>query len=209
MAKSVEFFFDLSSPWTHLAFHNIQPLAERACATIAWRPFLVGGIHNQVNSAYVESRANDMASPKWRQLGQSLMDWAARSELAMNFPSKHHPLRSVHAMRFCCALEDDQPALFRFATAGFEAYYAHQRNLDDPEVLVAIANEAGFDGEALRARSQEQAIKDHLRANTDEAISRGSFGSPSIFVPFGDGERLYFGNDQLPLVEWALAQPSQ
>jgi 2-hydroxychromene-2-carboxylate isomerase len=54
--------------------------------------------------------------------------------------------------------------------------------------------------------SQQQAIKDHLRANTDEAIARGAFGSPSIYVPFGDGERLYFGNDQLPLVEWAVLQ---
>ena len=58
----------------------------------------------------------------------------------------------------------------------------------------------------MRAQSQDQAIKDHLRANTDEAIARGAFGSPSIFVPFGEGERLYFGNDQLPLVKWAIEQ---
>ncbi len=132
------------------------------------------------------------------------MDWAALAGLSMNFPSPHHPLRSVHAMRFCCALESDQPALFRFAVAAFDAYFSEQLNLDDPEVLVAIANQAGLSGESLRIRSQEQSIKDQLRANTDEAISRGAFGSPSIFVPLGSGERLYFGNDQLPLVEWAL-----
>lgn len=73
-------------------------------------------------------------------------------------------------------------------------------------MLAAIANEVGFDGAALLQGSQEQACKDHLRANTDEAIARGAFGSPSIFVPFGKGERLYFGNDQLPLVKWALEQ---
>tara|TARA_R110001599_G_scaffold325504_1_gene537696 strand:+ start:68306 stop:68926 length:621 start_codon:yes stop_codon:yes gene_type:complete len=204
MSKSIEFFFDLSSPWTCLAFYNIQPLAKKTGATIVWRPFLVGGVHNNVNAAYVEARANNMASPKWQQLGQSLMDWAALSCVTMNFPSEHHPLRSVHVMRFCCALENDQAALFRFAKAGFEAYYSKQLNLDDPDVLVETANEIGLDGEALRTLSQEQSIKDHLRANTSEAISRGAFGSPSIFVPFGDGHRLYFGNDQLPLVEWAL-----
>ncbi len=206
MTKRIEFFFDLSSPWTCIAFHNIQPRLKQVGAEATWRPFLVGGVHNQVNNAYVEARANDIARPKWRQLGQSLMDWAAYSGVTMNFPSEHHPLRSVHAMRFCCLLEDDPPALLRFATAGFEAYYTHQRNLDDPDVLVALANETGFDGEAMRRRSQEPATKDHLRANTDEAISRGAFGSPSIFVPFGEGERLYFGNDQLPLVFWALEQ---
>ncbi len=204
MVKTIEFFFDLASPWTCLAFHNIQPIVAATGTVIVWRPFLVGGVHNNVNEKYVESRANDMASPKWRQLGQSLMDWASLSGVAMNFPSQYHPLRSVHAMRFCCALEDDQPALLRFADAGFDAYYRDQRNLDDPDVLVEIANQVGLDGEALRSLSQDQRIKNRLRANTDEAISRGAFGSPSIFVPFDNGERLYFGNDQLPLVEWAL-----
>lgn len=210
MNRTIEFFFDLSSPWTCLAFHNIQSIAARTDTTIIWRPFLVGGIHNQVNQAYVEARANNMTSPKWQQLGQSLMDWASLSGVQMNFPSKYHPLRSVHAMRFCCALEADQPALFRFASAGFDAYYTRQLNLDEPKVLVALANQLGLDGEFLRSQSQQQAIKNHLRANTDEAISRGAFGSPSIFVPFGAGERLYFGNDQLPLVEWAIGHsPSE
>lgn len=206
MTKTFEFFFDLSSPWTCLAFHNIQSIVKKTGAKIVWRPFLVGGVHNQVNNAYVDARSNDINSPKWRQLAQSLIDWSALSGVTMNFPSKYFPLRSVHAMRFCCILEKDQEALERFATAGFEAYYTHQENLDDPAVLVAIANGFGLNGEELRQQSQDQAIKDHLRANTDEAIARGAFGSPTIFVPFGNGERLYFGNDQLPLVEWALTQ---
>ena len=109
-------------------------------------------------------------------------------------------------MRFCCLLEDDQAALLRFAHAGFHAYFAEQRNLDDPETLVALAEQHGFDGKAMWEQSQDQACKDHLRANTQEAISRGAFGSPSIFVPFGNGERLYFGNDQLPLVAWAVTE---
>ena len=78
------------------------------------------------------------------------------------------------------------------------------RNLDDPAELMAIASACGLDGEALAKGTQEQSCKDHLRANTEEAIERGAFGSPSIFVPTAQGERLYFGNDQLPLVKWAI-----
>lgn len=207
MSKTIEFFFDLSSPWTCLAFHNIRSIEEKTKCNIVWRPFLVGGVHNKVNEDYVDSRANNLNSPKWKQLIQSLADWAAQSNVTMNFPSKFFPLRSVHAMRFCCALVNEPEKLMRFATAGFEAYYTKQLNLDAPEVLVGIANEAGLDGEELRRLSQEQSIKDKLRTNTEEAIARGAFGSPSIFVPFGTKERLYFGNDQLPLVEWAIQQP--
>lgn len=202
--KQIEFFFDLSSPWTCLAFHNIQPMMMSLDADVLWRPFLVGGIHNQVNKVYPEARARDYGTPKWRQLAQSLADWSKQSSVTMNFPGQHFPLRSVHAMRFCCLLEADQAQLVEFMKVGFDAYYTDQENLDDPNVLVRLANEVGLDGEAMRAKSQGQSCKDHLRANTDEAIARGAFGSPSIFVPFGDGERLYFGNDQLPLVRWAI-----
>ena len=202
---TVKFYFDLSSPWTRLAFHNIQPIIEDNGADIIWKPFLVGGVFNAVNQDVYAARENP-DNRKFVHSFRMLKDWAALAGLPMNFPSEHHPVKSVHAMRLCCALEDDQAALHKFATAAFNAYYGDQRNLDDPEVLIAIANEVGLDGTALAAQSQDQAIKDRLRANTEEAISRGAYGSPSIFVPFGEGERMYFGNDQLPLVNWAIKQ---
>jgi len=207
MPLTVEFYFDLSSPWTCLAFHNIQPIIKDNGAEIIWKPFLVGGVFNAVNQDVYAARENP-DNRKFVHSFRVLKDWAKLAGLPMNFPSEHHPVKSVHAMRVCCALEDDQAALHKFATAAFNAYYGEQRNLDDPEVLIAIANEVGLDGAALAAKTQGQAIKDRLRANTEEAIARGSYGSPSIFVPFGEGERMYFGNDQLPLVNWAIKQGS-
>ncbi|WP_417818874.1 2-hydroxychromene-2-carboxylate isomerase [Tritonibacter scottomollicae] len=205
--KTVEFYFDLSSPWTRLAFHNIQPIIEDNDARIIWKPFLVGGVFNAVSQDVYAARENP-DNRKFVHSFRVLKDWATLAGLPMNFPSEHHPVKSVHAMRVCCALEDDQEALHKFATAAFNAYYGDQRNLDDPEVLIAIANELGMDGGALAARTRDQDIKDRLRANTEEAIARGAYGSPSIFVPFGEGERMYFGNDQLPLVNWAIKQDS-
>ena len=203
--KTIDFYFDLSSPWTCLAFHNIQPIIRDNGAAITWKPFLVGGVFNAVNQDVYAARENP-DNRKFVHSFRVLEDWAALAGLPMNFPSEHHPVKSVHAMRICCALEENQPALHRFATAAFNAYYGEQCNLDDPQVLIAIANEVGLNGPALAEQTQQQAIKDRLRANTEEAIARGAYGSPSIFVPFGDGERMYFGNDQLPLVNWAIKQ---
>src|SRR4051812_10535062 len=196
----LEFFFDLSSPWTRLAFHNIQPILVETHATVTWRPFLVGGAFNAVNPSVYEGRANP-DSPKLRHTGKWLQAWARHAGVPMNFPSAHHPVKSVHAMRLCCVLEPDQPTLARFAEAAFDAYFAHQRNLDDPAVLAEIATACGLDGPALVARTQDDKIKARLRANTDEAIERGAFGSPTMFV---DRTEIYFGNDQLPLVRQAL-----
>lgn len=156
---------------------------------------------NAVNPAVYESRKPENATRLARSFGW-LKEWATLAGVAMNFPSEHHPLKSVHAMRFCCALEADQPALERFAHAAFEAYFADARNLDDPAQLTAVAEECGLDGRALAAIAAGQPAKDRLRANTDEAIARGAYGSPTIFV---DGDHLYFGNDQLPLVRQRVA----
>src|SRR3546814_4978936 len=85
-----------------------------------------------------------------------LADWARLAGVPMNFPSRWHPAKSVAAMRFCCALEDDQAALVRFARGAFASYFDRQENLDDPAVLVALADAAGLDGAALaEARSEE------------------------------------------------------
>ena len=196
MSPPVEFFFDLSSPWTRIAFHNVRVWAAGRDIDVRWRPFLVGGVFNAVNdSVYAGRQRPD--DPKFRLTYVWLKEWAKLAEVAMNFPSPHHPIKSVLPMRVCCALENDQEALARFSEAAFEAYFADQQNIDDPAVLFEIAISCGLDGAALVEKAQTPAIKHRLRANTQEAIDRGAFGSPTIFVT----ERyMYFGNDQLPLV---------
>ncbi len=200
MSARVEFFFDLSSPWTYLAFTNLWPMLERTGAQAVLRPILVGGVFNAVNQgvyAAREASGNRKLKHSWKVLN----DWAALAGVEMNFPSRWHPAKSVNAMRFCCALEDDQLALRRFSAAAFESYFGAQENLDDPVVLAAVADSVGLDGAAVLAASQTDAIKARLRTNTEDVIVRGGYGSPSMFV---DGTDMYFGNDQLPLVEAAL-----
>ena len=196
----VEFYFDLSSPWTYLAFTNLWPMLEHTGEHVVLRPILVGGVFNAVNQGVYAARGaadNRKLKHSWKVL----KDWAALAGVELNFPSVWHPAKSVNAMRFCCALQDDQAALRRFATAAFKSYFGRQENLDDPAVLAAVADSVGLDGAALIAASQTDQIKSMLRTNTEAVIARGGYGSPTIFV---DGDDIYFGNDQLPLVEAAL-----
>ena len=200
MPRTLEFFFDLSSPWTYLAFTNVHAIVERSGAVATFRPVLVGGIFNAVNPGVYAAR-EQVDNRKLLHGWKVLKDWAHIAGVEMNFPSQWHPAKSVNAMRFATAIEDDQPALIAFARAAFESYFGAQDNLDDPDVLEAVATAAGLDGAAIRAASTTDVVKARLRANTEEVIARGGYGSPSIFV---DGDDMYFGNDQLPLVEAAL-----
>ncbi len=196
----VEFFYDLSSPWTYLAYTNLQGVLARAGATVQLRPILVGGVFNAVNQSVYAAR-EDADNRKLKHSWRVLKDWAAFTGVTLRFPSQYHPAKSVNAMRMACSLAEDMAALHGFTKAAFESYFGREENLDDPDTLVAVANAAGLDGEAMRAASQTDAVKMLLRANTEEVIARGGYGSPTIFV---DTTKMYFGNDQLPLVEFAL-----
>jgi 2-hydroxychromene-2-carboxylate isomerase len=200
MTDRIEFFYDLSSPWTYLAFTNLFGVIERTGYCAALRPILVGGVFNAVNPAVYamrEASDNRRMTHSWKVL----KDWARLAGVEMNFPSAFHPAKSVSAMRMACVLADDMPTLTEFTRAAFQSYFGAQENLDDPQVLIAVANRAGLDGAAIQAKSQTDEIKALLRANTDELVARGGYGSPTIFV---DKVDMYFGNDQLPLVEAAL-----
>lgn len=199
----IEFFFDVSSPWTYLAFHNIQPMARELDVPIRWRPFLVGGVFNAVNQRVYQQR-EDANSPKSRYLVKDLADWSRHTGLPIRFPPSVFPVNSVKVMRALCWLERDEaqrPKLEAFAKAAFVAYWERDEDISQDAVLASICTASGVEPAAMAAAIASQPIKDALKANTDEAIRRGAFGSPTVFV---NGDDLYFGNDRLELVRAAV-----
>ncbi|MBE0627069.1 MAG: 2-hydroxychromene-2-carboxylate isomerase [Burkholderiales bacterium] len=195
----IEFFFDCSSPWTYLAFHNIQPLAAELGARIRWRPFLVGGVFNSVNPSVYFAREHPVPAKQAYQL-KDMQDWARHAGLSIVFPPSVFPVHSVKAMRGCILLEP-QGKLVPYAQAAFEAYWGEDRDISDDAVLAGVCARAGVDAAAFFAGIARQEVKEQLKANTDELIRRGGFGSPTMFVDGGD---MYFGNDRLPLLRAAL-----
>ncbi|MBN9583414.1 MAG: 2-hydroxychromene-2-carboxylate isomerase [Afipia sp.] len=193
----IEFFFDCSSPWTYLGFVNIQPLAKEFGAEIAWKPFLVGGVFNTVNKTMYETRANPVPAKQAYML-KDMQDWARLAGVRIKMPPSVFPVNAVKSMRGCIWVQRHHPdKLVPFATAVFEAYWGEDQDISQDEVLTRVCARVGLDAAALFAGIGEQAIKDALKANTDEAIARGVFGSPTIFL---DGTDMYFGNDRLPLI---------
>jgi len=194
----IEFFFDCSSPWTWLAFHNIQPMARDLGVEIRWRPVLVGGIFNAVNPSVYEFRAHGVPA-KQAYLRKDLQDWAGLAGLTILFPPSTFPVNSVKAMRGCILLEPERK-LVPFAQAVFEAYWTHDRDISQDAVLADLCEQVGVEPARFFEGIATPAIKDHLKANTDDVIARGGFGSPTIFV----GDDMYFGNDRLALVREAV-----
>jgi 2-hydroxychromene-2-carboxylate isomerase len=175
----IEFFFDCSSPWTYLAFHNIQPLAREFDEEISWRPILVGGIFNTINPS-VYARREHPVPAKIAYDKKDMADWARI------------------AMRGCIWLGKD---MLPFARTVFQIYWGEDQDISQDTVLTEVCQRAGIDPKAFFAGIGQQSIKDQLKANTDEVMARGGFGSPTIFL---DKTDMYFGNDRLPLLRDAL-----
>jgi len=199
MGKKLEFFYDCSSPWTYLAFSKIEDIARRHDANLIWKPFLVGGIFNTINPSVYETRQRPVKA-KARYYGKDLQDWARFYGLKIIQPAVF-PVNSVKAMRGAFVAEEHR-ALPQYSRRVFESYWGDGRDISRDDVLRDIVAAVGLDATEFFDKIARPEYKDKLRANTDELIERGGFGSPTIFV---DGS-MFFGNDRLTLVEYELSR---
>ena len=200
----VECFFDCSSPWTYFAFESLLRMQQEIDVTIEWRPFLVGGIFNAVNPTVYNSRDTPVPA-KAAYSKKDQQDWASYLGLQVHYRPSVFPVNSVKAMRACIVLEPDGK-LVDFAREAFKSYWTDNQDISQVAVLTEICRRLEVDAEKLLAAIDQQPVKDSLRANTQAAIDRGSFGSPTIFV---GGDDMYFGNDRMPLIKHAVLRRRQ
>jgi 2-hydroxychromene-2-carboxylate isomerase len=195
----LECFIDCSSPWTYFAFESLLRMQDEIGVTIQWRPFLVGGVFNAVNQSVYNSRDAPVPA-KSAYSKKDQQDWARYLGLPIHYRPTVFPVNSVKAMRACIVLEPDGK-LVPFARATFKAYWTDDKDISQIPVLTEICTQLGIDPGKLLAAIEQQPVKDTLRGNTQNAIDRGAFGSPTTFV---GGDDMYFGNDRMPLVKDAV-----
>lgn len=197
MSKTLEFYFDFGSPTTYLAWTQLPRLCAESGAQLVYKPMLLGGVFQATGNA------SPVTVPaKGRFMLQDLARFARRYQVPMQF-NPHFPINTLPLMRAAVAVQQRLPERFEaFLTLIFQAMWVQARNLGDPAVLAEVLVAGGFDPQQLLALTAEQAIKDALKANTDEAVKRGVFGAPSLFV----GDELFFGQDRLDFVREALTR---
>ena len=196
----LEFFFDCSSPWTYLAFKEIENLSSRLNLELVWKPILVGGIFNTINPSVYESRSNPV-KPKASYSRKDLNDWSLIRGITVNWPDVF-PVNSVKAMRgvFFAQERNKVP---EYVELVFYSYWTNNLDISLDKVLAKIVEELGWSSDQFISFINLESTKQHLKLNTEELAKRGGFGSPTMFV---DGENMFFGNDRLNLMEELLNQ---
>lgn len=195
MSKTIEFFFDVGSPATYLAWTQLPALAARHGAQINWKPMLLGGVFQATGNsspATVES--------KGRYTRSDFQRYAQRYGVTLNH-NPYFPINTLQLMRGATAFigTDD---FDRYLQAIFTAIWVDEQDMNQPEVVGKVLAQAGFDPTSVLQRISDPQVKEQLKVVTTEAVERGVFGAPTFFV---DGE-MFFGQDRLEFVEAALAR---
>jgi 2-hydroxychromene-2-carboxylate isomerase len=180
MTKQVEFFFDVGSPASYLAFTQLATLK----ADILYKPMLLGGVFQATGNASPVS-----VPAKGRYTFVDFARHAQKYGVELNH-NPHFPINTLQLMRTLAGFQLFEPAQFLFeAQKIFNAIWVESLNLNDPVIVAPFLK-----------YNEEAAVKDALKATTQEAVARGVFGAPTFFV----GEAMFFGQDRLDFVREAL-----
>jgi 2-hydroxychromene-2-carboxylate isomerase len=200
MPRVIEFFYDYGSPYSYLANAVLPDLAKRHAAELVHRPMLLGGVFKATGN---QSPMFESVAPK-RAYGVRALRRAAAHYGVPFENNPHFPINTLALMRTAVAAQ--QAGVFeRFHAAIYPAFWVTGLDLGDAAVVADVLSAAGLDAAQLAEQANRGAVKDELRASTEEAVARGVFGAPSIFFA---GE-LYFGVDHLPFLERALAESAK
>lgn len=195
MSKSVEFYFDVGSPAAYLAWTQMPRIAAETGATVHDRPMLLGGVFQATGN---RSPMEVPAKSRWME--QDLARHAARYGVPFRL-NPHFPINTLMLMRAAVGLQMRQPEKLRpCVDAVMRAIWVDGRDMNEPAEVAAVLQQAGFEPRALLALTQDPAVKERLKAATQEAVARGVFGAPTFFV----GDQMFWGQDRLDFVKESL-----
>ena len=195
--KRVEFYYDLVSPYSYLAYGRVKCVCEENGAELVLRPMLLGAVHKAVGlQAPIEIQN------KGRYQLQDIHRWAEHYGLPMQFPEPF-PFRTLKTMRASLAGVGDLEAFTREA---FALYWEEDgapkgfEETDEDGPIREVTRRIGRHPEEVLESATTGEAKEALKSATGEAVERGVFGAPTFFV----GDEMFWGNDRLHFVEAAL-----
>jgi 2-hydroxychromene-2-carboxylate isomerase len=196
---SPQFLFDFGSPNAFLSHEAIPAIEARTGTKFEYLPVLLGGIFKATNN---KSPAETLAGVKNKREFHEIetQRFVRRFNVKPYVMNPFFPVNTLHLMR--CAIAAQLEGVFeKYVDAAFHHMWAEPKKMDDPAVAQKALGESGLDAAKLFARAQDADVKGRLIENTQSAVERGAFGSPTFFV----GQEMFFGKEQLREVEELIA----
>ena len=195
---SVEFYFDYSCPWTYLGYKRLIQTTTRTASLIVWKPINLEIVSEGLNKPKKES-------PKYitNYKKKDLQDWASYCSLDIKEPNNLDHRVSLKASRGAFfALSEGK--IVDYSSEVFKAFFTDLADISDDLVLINIAEKLDMDLEGFKESIENDLQDEKIKSNSEELISKGGYGSPTMIVD----NQLFFGNDRMNLVEFAIGQAS-
>jgi 2-hydroxychromene-2-carboxylate isomerase len=194
-----QFMFDFGSPNAFLSHEAIPAIERRTGAKFEYVPILLGGIFKATNN---KSPAETLVGVKNKREFHALETerFVKRFAVKPYNSNPFFPVNTLNLMRAAVAAQFEG-VFEKYVEAAFHHMWVEPKKMDDPEVAAKALAASGLDAAKLLTRAQDPAVKTRLIENTQAAVERGAFGSPTFFV----GDEMFFGKEQLREVEELLA----
>jgi 2-hydroxychromene-2-carboxylate isomerase len=195
----VEFHFDFGSPNAYLAELALPAITQRTGVEFEYVPVLLGGVYKATgNLSPAESLRGIKNKPEYNAI--ETQRFLRRHNITKFKMNPFFPVNTLALMRGAVAAQFE--GMFEpYFRAAYHHMWVEPKKMDDPAVFREAFLSSGIDIDRLVARSQEDDVKKKLIENTNNAVARGTFGSPTFFV----GDEIYFGKDSLRDVEEEIA----
>jgi 2-hydroxychromene-2-carboxylate isomerase len=196
---NVEFHFDFGSPNAYLAEIALPAIEQRTGVKFEYVPVLLGGVYKATgNLSPAESLRGIKNKPEYNEI--ETQRFLRRHKITKFKTNPFFPVNTLALMRGAVAAQFE--GMFEpYFRAAYHHMWVEPKKMDDPAVFREAFLSSGIDIDRLVARSQEDDVKKKLIENTNNAVARGTFGSPTFFV----GDEIYFGKDSLRDVEEEIA----
>jgi 2-hydroxychromene-2-carboxylate isomerase len=193
--QNPQFLFDFGSPNAFLSHEAIPAIEKRTGVKFEYVPILLGGIFKATNNkSPAETLAGVKNKPEFQMLETER--FVKRFAVKSYRPNPFFPVNTLNIMRAAIAAQFEG-VFEKYVEAAFHHMWVEPKKMDDPAVAAQALSASGLDAAKLFARAQDPDVKAKLIENTQGAVERGAFGSPTFFV----GKEMFFGKEQLREVE--------
>jgi 2-hydroxychromene-2-carboxylate isomerase len=198
MSKTIELIFDFVSPNAYLVWYPLKALAANYDADILVTPVFLGGMHKLTGNAPPFVRDADVKGKNAYAMLE-MQRFIIKYGLSKWQMNPKFPFNSIALQRLLTACSPDQR--IAIIDALLPPIWEQQADVSDTALIAAALTNAGFDAETLMTATQDDAIKQALITNTEQAVERGAFGIPTFFI----GTEMFFGKERLGQIEDMLA----
>ena len=187
--KKIDFYFDISSPYSYLAHEQIKCFEKENKIKVNYMPILLGGLHQLANIT-----APGLNPSRAKHMIKDLKICADWFKVKFQF-NRYFPLKTVNIMRGALVAEKEG-FLNNYVDQFYKAAWVDSLNLNDGKILERFIKNMDINPKSFIEKLSDQKIKDDLKTKTNNAFKKGVFGAPTFIV----GSKMFFGQDRLEFV---------